>query len=80
MEVFYNSVTAKMIQDGVADLHCRCDHYLADEMFPIISGLRITTKYGQDFCLSPRANLAISTKFAYLYIDKSGFLKLMNYE
>lgn len=42
-------------------------------MFPIISGLRITTKYGQDFSLSPRANLAISTKFAYLYIDKSGF-------
>ena len=42
-------------------------------MFPIISGLRITTKYGQDFSLSPRANLAISTKFAYLYIDKSKF-------
>ena len=33
MEVFYNSVTAQMIQDGVADLHCRSDHYLADEIY-----------------------------------------------
>ena len=33
MEVFYNSVTAQMIKDGVADLHCRSDHYLADEIY-----------------------------------------------
>ena len=33
MEVFYNSVTAQMIQDGVADLHCRSDLYLADEIY-----------------------------------------------
>ncbi len=33
MEVFYNSVTAQMIQDGVADLHCRSDHYLAEEIY-----------------------------------------------
>ena len=32
MEVFYNSVTAQM-QDGVADLHCRSDHYLAEEIY-----------------------------------------------
>ena len=24
---------AQMIQDGVADLHCRSDHYLADEIY-----------------------------------------------
>ena len=33
MEVFYNSVTAQMIQDGVADLHCRSDNYLAEEIY-----------------------------------------------
>ena len=33
MEVFYNSVTVQMIQDGVADLHCRSDHYHADEIY-----------------------------------------------
>lgn len=33
MEVFYNSVTAQMIQDGISDLHCRSDHYLADEIY-----------------------------------------------
>ena len=33
MEVFYHSATAQMIQDGVADLHCRSDHYLAEEIY-----------------------------------------------
>ncbi len=33
MEVFYHSVTAQMIQDGVADLHCRSDEYLAEEIY-----------------------------------------------
>ena len=33
IDVFYHSVTAQMIQDGVADLHCRSDHYLADEIY-----------------------------------------------
>lgn len=32
MEVFYNSVTFKMIETGIADLHCRSDFYLADEV------------------------------------------------
>jgi len=31
--VFYHSATAQMIQDGVADLHCRSDHYLAEEIY-----------------------------------------------
>ena len=33
MDVFYKSAIAQMIQDGVADLHCRSDHYLADEIY-----------------------------------------------
>lgn len=31
MDGFYHSLTFRMIQDGVADLHCRSDIYLADE-------------------------------------------------
>ena len=30
---FIHSATAQMIQDGVADLHCRSDHYLAEEIY-----------------------------------------------
>ena len=33
IDVFYNSTTAQMIQDAVADLHCRSDHYLAEEIY-----------------------------------------------
>ena len=33
MDVFYLSATAQMIQDGVADLHCRSDRYLAEEIY-----------------------------------------------
>lgn len=32
-DVFYNSEIAQMIQDGVSDLHCRSDEYLANEIF-----------------------------------------------
>lgn len=32
MDVFYNSQTLKLIEDGVADLHCRSDRYLAEEI------------------------------------------------
>lgn len=31
MRAFYNSQTFELIQDGVADLHCRSDRYLAEE-------------------------------------------------
>ena len=33
IDVFYHSTTAQMIQDGIAELHCRSDHYLADEIY-----------------------------------------------
>ena len=33
MDVFYYSMTAQMVQDGVADLHCRSDRYLAEEIY-----------------------------------------------
>ena len=32
MERFYGSEVFLLIQDGVADLHCRSDQYLADEV------------------------------------------------
>ena len=32
-DIFYNSETACMIEDEVADLHCRSDKYLAGEVW-----------------------------------------------
>ncbi len=32
MEIFYKSNTFDLLQKGVADLHCRSDYYLADEI------------------------------------------------
>lgn len=32
MGIFYNSETMQLINDGVADLHCRSDLYLAEEV------------------------------------------------
>ncbi|MDO4510585.1 MAG: DUF3791 domain-containing protein [Bacteroidales bacterium] len=33
MEMFYNSDTSTLIEEGVADLHCRSDKYLAEEVW-----------------------------------------------
>jgi hypothetical protein len=33
MEIFYNSETFTLIDEGVADLHCRSDKYLAEEIW-----------------------------------------------
>ena len=30
MDIFYNSTTSQLIEEGVADLHCRSSKYLAD--------------------------------------------------
>ena len=30
MDIFYNSATSQLIEEGVADLHCRSSKYLAD--------------------------------------------------
>ncbi len=32
MDVFHNSPLMPLIQEGVADLHCRSDEYLAGEI------------------------------------------------
>ena len=32
MDLFYNSPVFELIDKGVADLHCRSDQYLADEI------------------------------------------------
>lgn len=33
MDIFYNSELLPLIEDGVADLHCRSDKYLAEEIW-----------------------------------------------
>lgn len=32
-DIYYTSETASMIEDGTADLHCRSDKYLAEEVW-----------------------------------------------
>lgn len=32
-DIYYNSDTASLIEDGIADLHCRSDKYLAEEVW-----------------------------------------------
>ena len=32
MDLFYHSTTFQLLQEGIADLHCRSDLYLADEL------------------------------------------------
>ncbi len=32
-DIYYNSETANLIEEGVADLHCRSDKYLACEVW-----------------------------------------------
>lgn len=32
-DVFYQSETSQLIFNGIADLHCRSDQYLADEIY-----------------------------------------------
>lgn len=33
MDIFYNSPLLALLEDGVADLHCRSDKYLAEEIW-----------------------------------------------
>lgn len=32
MDIFYNSKTFYMVSNGIADMHCRSDQYIADEI------------------------------------------------
>ncbi len=32
-DIYYGSETANLIEEGVADLHCRSDKYLAEEVW-----------------------------------------------
>ena len=32
-DIYYGSETANMIEEGVGDLHCRSDKYLAEEVW-----------------------------------------------
>ena len=33
MDMFYHSDTMQLVEEGVADLHCRSDKYLAEEVW-----------------------------------------------
>ena len=33
MDIFYNSPILPLIEEGIADLHCRSDKYLAEEIW-----------------------------------------------
>ena len=39
MDIFYLSPLLPLIEEGVADLHCRSDRYLADEIWREHQGL-----------------------------------------
>lgn len=32
-DIYYNSETSNLIEEGVSDLHCRSDKYLAEEVW-----------------------------------------------
>lgn len=32
-DIYYNSETANLIEEGISDLHCRSDKYLAEEVW-----------------------------------------------
>ena len=32
MKLFYHSLTFQLLEEGIADLHCRSDLYLVDEL------------------------------------------------
>ncbi len=33
VETYYNSETARLVEERIADMHCRSDGYLADELW-----------------------------------------------
>ncbi len=33
MDMFYNSETMQLLEEGIADLHCRSEKYLAEEVW-----------------------------------------------
>ena len=38
MDIFYNSPILSLLEEGVADLHCRSDKYLAEEIWREFKG------------------------------------------
>ncbi|MCD8297723.1 MAG: DUF3791 domain-containing protein [Prevotella sp.] len=33
MDTYYSSITAQLVEERIADMHCRSDGYLADELW-----------------------------------------------
>lgn len=40
-DTYYNSITSQLIEEGVADLHCRSDLYLAEEVWRETKGMPV---------------------------------------
>ena len=43
-DIYYNSETSNLIEEGIADLHCRSDKYLAEEVWREYSESRIENR------------------------------------
>ena len=41
LDLFYRSDTYALMREGVADMHCRSDLYLVDEIVDELQGVRI---------------------------------------
>ena len=42
LDLFYHSDTYALMREGVADMHCRSDLYLVDEIVDELQGVRTT--------------------------------------
>lgn len=63
MDIFYSSPVFELIDNGVADLHCRSDQYLADEIISERTLPRTTSDGGTTNKRGLRAEeVAISTE------------------
>ena len=56
LSFFYDSDTYKLISEGIADMHCRSDEYLADELmmeFQEKSNQGTNRNFTEKSCTSP---------------------------
>lgn len=47
-DTYYASVTAQLIEERIADMHCRSDGYLADELWLEVQGIKNKEKQEGD--------------------------------
>ena len=46
--IFYDSVTYQLISNGIADMHCFSDGYLAEELEMEWKGSKVTSQYPKE--------------------------------